>query len=111
MTEPIENKGSTARDQLANERTFLAWVRTGLGFVGIGVVLDKLIDRHGELALLMGLVFVAAGIAMLIYGLWRYRRVATLLTQGRFAPAERGPLALVVFLIILALAAALFMVV
>ena len=32
----VPNSGSTARDHLANERTFLAWARTGLGFMGAG---------------------------------------------------------------------------
>ena len=35
----VENSGSTARDHLANERTFLAWARTGLGFLGAGTAL------------------------------------------------------------------------
>ena len=32
----VANKGSVARDVLAAERTFLAWSRTALGFVGAG---------------------------------------------------------------------------
>lgn len=32
----VPNLGSTARDHLANERTFLSWARTGLGFLGSG---------------------------------------------------------------------------
>eukprot|EP00808_Paulinella_micropora_P020649 g17207.t1 len=32
----VANEGSVARDHLANERTFLAWARTGLGFLGGG---------------------------------------------------------------------------
>lgn len=32
----VRNSGSTARDHLANERTFLAWARTGLGFLTAG---------------------------------------------------------------------------
>lgn len=39
---PISNTGSVARDHLANERTFLSWTRTGLGFVALGVALAKL---------------------------------------------------------------------
>lgn len=35
----VDNKGSIARDILAAERTFLAWARTGLGFVGAGSAL------------------------------------------------------------------------
>ena len=40
--QPISNTGSVARDHLANERTFLSWTRTGLGFVALGVALAKL---------------------------------------------------------------------
>jgi uncharacterized membrane protein YidH (DUF202 family) len=39
----VPNTGSTARDHLANERTFLAWARTGLTFVGLGVAIDSLV--------------------------------------------------------------------
>ncbi len=35
----VPNTGSIARDILAAERTFLAWSRTGLGFVGAGSAL------------------------------------------------------------------------
>jgi len=36
---------SVARDHLALERTFLAWLRTGLGFVALGIA----IERFGKL--------------------------------------------------------------
>ena len=36
LTESVKNTGSAARDHLANERTFLAWARTGLAFLGAG---------------------------------------------------------------------------
>lgn len=38
----VINTGSTARDHLANERTFLAWARTGVGFVALGVGLSQI---------------------------------------------------------------------
>jgi hypothetical protein len=34
----LENKGSVARDHLALERTFLAWLRTSLAFASIGTI-------------------------------------------------------------------------
>lgn len=37
----LPNTGSVARDLLASERTFLAWARTGLGFIALGVALEK----------------------------------------------------------------------
>jgi uncharacterized membrane protein YidH (DUF202 family) len=38
----LENKGSVARDHLASERTFLAYVRTSLGMASAGVALVQL---------------------------------------------------------------------
>ncbi|KAF1981805.1 hypothetical protein K402DRAFT_398204 [Aulographum hederae CBS 113979] len=37
----LSNTGSTARDHLASERTFLAWLRTGLGFIALGVAVER----------------------------------------------------------------------
>jgi uncharacterized membrane protein YidH (DUF202 family) len=36
-----KNTGSTARDHLASERTFLAWTRTGLGFIALGLAIER----------------------------------------------------------------------
>jgi uncharacterized membrane protein YidH (DUF202 family) len=36
-----KNTGSVARDHLASERTFLAWIRTGLGFVALGIAVER----------------------------------------------------------------------
>lgn len=33
----LENKGSVARDHLAAERTYLAWLRTSLALASIGI--------------------------------------------------------------------------
>ena len=37
----IENTDSLAREHLANERTFLSWLRTGVTLMGVGVALVK----------------------------------------------------------------------
>lgn len=37
----LANKGAVARDHLANERTFLAWLRTSLAFASIGVAITQ----------------------------------------------------------------------
>ena len=53
-----------ARFSLANERTFLAWIRTGLALMAAGVALEALalpVERH--LRAFSALVLVAAGIA------------------------------------------------
>jgi uncharacterized membrane protein YidH (DUF202 family) len=42
----VSNTGSIARDVLAAERTFLAWSRTGLGFVGGGSAMFAAYHRY-----------------------------------------------------------------
>lgn len=41
-TMELDNKGSVARDHLALERTFLAWLRTSLAFASIGIAITQL---------------------------------------------------------------------
>ncbi|KAB2570900.1 hypothetical protein BFW01_g6390 [Lasiodiplodia theobromae] len=40
-TPVYRNTGSVARDHLASERTFLAWLRTGLGFIALGIAIER----------------------------------------------------------------------
>lgn len=46
----LENKGSVARDHLALERTFLAWVRTSLTFASLGVAITQLFRLSTSIA-------------------------------------------------------------
>jgi uncharacterized membrane protein YidH (DUF202 family) len=36
-----KNTGSVARDHLASERTFLSWIRSGLGFLALGIAIER----------------------------------------------------------------------
>lgn len=107
----VENIESTARDHLANERTFLAWVRTALAVVGLGVLVGKLIETDGVVAEVLGLAMIAFGAGMLIYGITRFERVTALLNSQKFAPASRGPLVLASLGIIISLGAAVLLLV
>ncbi|MBY6060994.1 YidH family protein [Microbacterium esteraromaticum] len=52
-----------ARFSLANERTFLAWIRTALAFLAGGVALEMLgLDLHAGLRLTASIVLVATGV-------------------------------------------------
>ncbi len=99
MGKIIPNKGSTARDHLANERTFLAWVRTALGLVGLGVVLERFAaaePKDAPWATLGGALLIGAGGLLLTYGFGRYVMVAQRLEHGEFPVARRGPLTVAV---------------
>lgn len=90
--EVVENRDSTARDHLANERTFLAWVRTALGLVGLGVLLERLGAGSDEgIAVAAGVGFISFGGLTLIYAVSRYLWVAKNLERGMFPVAIRGP--------------------
>jgi putative membrane protein len=80
----LDNTGSTARDQLANERTYLAWTRTSLSLIGAGLALLK---WDGTV---LGYVVAAMGIILLVTSTRRYFRVMRLLQEGRFAPNVSG---------------------
>ncbi len=92
MAEVIENRGSAARDHLANERTFLAWVRTSLGLVGLGVLLERFGTGGEQFAVIAGLAFIVFGGLCLIYAGGRYVWVAGHLRRGTFPIAKRAPI-------------------
>ena len=116
----VENSGSIARDVLAAERTFLAWSRTGLGFVGAGSALfaayhrrevedqennsyqrsgDRRIDYYKEeessfskAAHIASALLVANGSFLLLFATRRYVRTIELLNKHQFPIDIRGTL-------------------
>ncbi|MFY9743889.1 MAG: DUF202 domain-containing protein [Candidatus Sulfotelmatobacter sp.] len=89
-----------ASNHLANERTFLAWVRTSVAIVVFGfaigrfaIALRQLTAFQGHpakttgLSVWMGMISIVAGVVMVIAGLVRYRKTRMLLDEGKFEPA------------------------
>jgi putative membrane protein len=68
------------RFTLANERTFLAWIRTALALIAGGVLLEQFATRlqpHALLlALAIGLAVLAALLSLLCYLRWKGNEIA-----------------------------------
>ncbi len=67
------------RDHLANERTFLAWVRTAVALLGFGVLIAKLrfleiAPQAGVRSTRLGLAFACVGVLTLLLAAWHYDR-------------------------------------
>jgi len=95
----IENP-NRARDHLANERTFLAWVRTSVAIVVFGfaigrfaIAMRQLTEFQGRgsrttgFSVWMGMSAILAGVVMVGAGLMRYRKTRAQLDEGKFEPA------------------------
>ena len=107
--EIVENLESTARDHLANERTFLAWVRTALGLVGLGVLLERLgAGSDQDIAVAAGVAFISFGGLTLIYAMSRYLWVAANLKRGTFPVAVRGPIVITIGALLVAAGALVY---
>jgi putative membrane protein len=99
MREPgVED--ATRRTRLANERTYLAWWRTGLTSIAVAVGIGRLIPDVSKVTRwpyeAVGAGFGALGLAFIWSGYVRARDVEAALDRGSFAPfGARLPLGLV----------------
>lgn len=84
--------GNRARDHLANERTWMAWLRTCLGLAATGALFAKLSDASTARRLVAVLACTAVSVVVLAYGTKRYYEVMHDLEEGRFRPTGRSPI-------------------
>ena len=97
MGEPVR-PGDDLRDSaprrtwLAAERTYLAWLRTGLGALGlalaVGRLLPALIDASHLAFGLLGGGFAVLGVFLLVLAAYRAQRTRTALEAGTPLPTD-----------------------
>ena len=112
---------SSARDHLANERTFLAWVRTSIALMGFGVVIAKLrfltVEGPANASLppgtrstWLGLAFAVVGLLTLLFAAAHYERTRRAIEAGDYRASRRVLIAFAGVIFLLGLAAVLYLV-
>lgn len=106
MAEQEQRQGGTSKkvsDHLANERTFLAWIRTGLATITFGFVIERFglllreLGFRSQMALLFSLPFSALvgvsltvlGVAMIIVALLNFLHIRRAIESETFHPPAR----------------------
>ena len=94
----VKKSGNTT-DHLANERTFLAWVRTSIGIMAFGFVVVKFslflkqislilgkgnVIQNGGYSAVVGIVLVAVGTLTSILSYLRYRQSEKQINRGSY---------------------------
>lgn len=103
----------TYPDVLANERTFLAWIRTSLGLIAGGVALDQFVAAEKG-AITVGVIafaVIALGAVVAVIGVIEWRRTNVAMYSGRPIPKSRVTplLGIAVLIMAIAIAVALLM--
>ena len=97
---PDNPNPNRARDHLANERTFLAWVRTGVATIVFGfaigrfsIAIRELLQAQGKapttpgITAWLGMVATIGGVLLILAGLSRYHKTRAQMDTNTFEPA------------------------
>ncbi|MCK9376794.1 MAG: DUF202 domain-containing protein [Syntrophobacterales bacterium] len=111
MGDPTENKKPAkvgdSKDHQANERTFLAWIRTSVGIMVFGFVVEKfsfflkelyhLVGKQSHIpkattssygsASIIGIALVALGTMLALGAILRYKKVQREIDEGTYRPS------------------------
>ncbi len=86
------DEDATRRTYLAQERTLLAWWRSGLAAfavaIGIGRLVPAILDIDAASFTALGIGFGLLGLAFVSIGAYRDRAVTRHLAEGRFEPLD-----------------------
>lgn len=93
----VERRSSSrVREHLANERTYLAWMRTAIAVIGFGVVMVRLrnleppiLPAPGGNGLKVGLLFSGIGVLTVLLSTLHYLVVRRDIDEDIYEPADR----------------------
>jgi putative membrane protein len=125
MDEGTEKKSElqvrNRRVHMANERTFLAWVRTSIGIMAFGFVVERFslfvrqvsfllgkqpgMEHHAvqsiggySVAGILGIFLVGTGTLLGLLAYFRYQEVFRQINEDVYAPSRKLPLALTILI-------------
>jgi putative membrane protein len=85
---------SRARTHLANERTFLAWLRTGLSLVALGLASAQFLETDlipgVPITTVFSLFLVVSGMLLTVLGGIHYSHARLEIDAGAFLPSSRA---------------------
>jgi putative membrane protein len=112
-------------DHAANERTFLAWVRTAIAIMAFGFLVQKFdlflriaaaslaarsVPARGQIVgMAAGLLLIALGGAMMLFAAIRFRRTALAIDAEEMQPGPGTRLEITLVALLLVLGAILFL--
>ncbi|MFH8491669.1 YidH family protein [Streptomyces longisporoflavus] len=105
--ERIRDEGDTPdyRFSLANERTFLAWLRTALALIGGGFAVDQFLpDLRWGWRIGLALALLAAGVLSSLRAVNHWVRCERAMRRGEDLPVSRFPTVLSLAVAVVALA-------
>ena len=81
--------GTEAREHLANERTLLAWIRTGVSLISFGLVVERIGAQIGSagISAAFGVALAVLGFLALVMGTVQFLRSRREISAGTFVPA------------------------
>ncbi|QEC69343.1 DUF202 domain-containing protein [Panacibacter ginsenosidivorans] len=126
--QPVVNeiiKKQNASDHLANERTFLAWIRTSIGIMAFGFVVvkfslfikqialllqkDAIIPQRGYSAVI-GILLVIVGAVVLLFSFIRYKRTERQLANESYRSSPALVFLLTIIILIISILLILYLI-
>ncbi|HTQ65028.1 MAG TPA: DUF202 domain-containing protein [Puia sp.] len=111
-----ESKTNNTSNHLANERTFLAWIRTSIGIMAFGFVLVKFSLFLKQLSIVLekkivfpgkgysgisGIILVAMGVLTSLFAYIRYKKIQKQINQNTFQDSSLLLSFLTVFILVM----------